>query len=131
MKPPAVSAALPAVLAILAILVALAAAGLVLASRRTEALIAARITAPAERVTVDLRPAVYAGLPAPVRRYFDFAFNGQAEVTLRWVDWTEQGDFLLPVGRFSVQGRQRSRAREPIYAWTGRFHRLGLPMIES
>ncbi|NKC31683.1 hypothetical protein [Falsiroseomonas selenitidurans] len=86
-----------------------AATGLVLASRRTEALVRARVTAPAERVTIDLRPATYAALPAPVRRYFDVAFNGQAEVTLRGVDWTEQGEFLLPVGRFSVQGRQRSR----------------------
>lgn len=34
-----------------------AATGLVLASRRTEALVRARVTAPAERVTIDLRPA--------------------------------------------------------------------------
>ncbi|NKE46195.1 hypothetical protein HB662_15520 [Roseomonas frigidaquae] len=61
-------------------------------------------------MTIDLRPDVHAGLQAPVRRYFDFAFNGQAAVTLRAVDWTEQGDFLLPVGRFRVQGRQRSQA---------------------
>lgn len=120
------------VLALLPLLsVAVAAGGLILAVRRTEALVASRIVAPAKTVTIDLRPAVYAGLPAPVRRYFDFAFNGQAEVTLRAVDWTEQGEFLLPVGRFHVQGRQRSQAREPVYAWTGRFHRLGLPLIES
>lgn len=84
--------------------VAVVAGGQFLAARRTEALVASRIVAPAETVTIDLRPAAYAVLPAPVRRCF--AFNGQAEVTLRAVDWIERGEFLQPVGRFQVLERK-------------------------
>jgi hypothetical protein len=107
------------------------AAGLWMAERENRQLIADRVTQGASLRRIDLRAAVYADLPAPVRRYFDFAFNGRDHVDVDWVSWRETGDFLLPVGRFTAHGRQTSRAIDPVYAWTGRFHRLGLPWIES
>lgn len=83
-------------------------------------------------VTIDLSPDVYADLPAPVRRYFDYAFNGQTSVTLRGVEWKQAGDFLLPVvGQFLADGRQVSHPNRPVYAFTGWFWRYGLPLIES
>jgi hypothetical protein len=116
---------------VLAALAFVAATGFLVAHRQGNAMVRARVVEPADSLTIDLRPAVYADLPAPVRRYFDFAFNGRTEVSVRWVDWSERGDFLLPVGRFQVRGRQRSRANAPAYAWTGTFWRFGLPVIES
>lgn len=83
-------------------------------------------------VTIDLSPDTYADLPAPVRRYFDYAFNGQTSVTLRGVEWTQTGDFMLPVvGQFRADGRQVSHPNRPVYAFTGWFWRFGLPLIES
>lgn len=83
-------------------------------------------------VTIDLRPRVYADLPAPVRRYFNFAFKGKDSVTLRGVDWDQTGDFMLPVvGRFKADGQQASHPIKPVYAFTGWFWRYGLPLIES
>lgn len=105
--------------------------GFLRASRENARLIDSEITGPAPIVTIDLRPEVYADLPPPVRRYFDFAFNGQMEVTLRGVKWREDGDFLLPVGEFRARGQQINQATTPDYAWTGTFHRFGLPIIES
>lgn len=105
--------------------------GFLHASRESARLIQTHITGPAPVVTIDLRPATYADLPPPVRRYFHFAFNGQTEVTLRAVTWREKGRFLLPVGEFRAHGRQTNRPDMPLYAWTGTFHRFGLPIIES
>lgn len=105
--------------------------GFMRASRENARLIDTGITGSAPVVTIDLRPEVYADLPLPVRRYFDFAFNGQTEVTLRGVKWREDGDFLLPVGEFRARGQQINRPTIPDYAWTGTFYRLGLPIIES
>lgn len=85
-----------------------------------------------DRVTIDLIPDVYAHLPAPVRRYFDYAFNGQKSVTLRGIEWSQAGDFMLPVvGKFQADGRQVSHPNRPVYAFTGWFWRYGLPLIES
>lgn len=105
--------------------------GFARADRENRAFICEQVIARAAVRTIDLRPPVYADLPAPVRRYFDFAFNGQQEVVTDWVDWSEQGDFLLPVGRFQASGGQTSQPSDPVYAWTGRFRRFGLPIIES
>ena len=113
------------------ILVLVAALGFVLAQRQRAAFVRDHIVTATRPVTIDLRPEVYAELPAPVRRYFDFAFNGRTEVTVHWIEWTERGDFLLPVGRFRAYGRQANRADAPVYAWTGRFRRWGLPILES
>lgn len=83
-------------------------------------------------VTIDLSPDAYADLPTPVRRYFDFAFNGQTSVTLHGVEWNQRGDFMLPVvGQFLADGRQVSHPDRPVYAFTGWFWRYGLPLIES
>ena len=83
-------------------------------------------------VALDLRPQVYADLPAPVQRYFDFAFNGQTSITLRSVEWDQTGDFMLPVvGQFYADGHQINRPNTPVYAFTGWFWRFGLPLIES
>lgn len=105
--------------------------GFLRASRENARLIETHITGSTPIATIDLRPEVYADLPPPVRRYFDFALNGQTQVTLRAVTWREEGDFLLPVGNFRAHGRQINRPDMPFYAWTGTFHRLGLPIIES
>lgn len=100
-------------------------------ARENARLVNAEILGAVPVVTIDLGPETYADLPVPVRRYFDFAFNGQTEVSLRATRWREEGDFLLPVGEFRARGRQINRPVDPIYAWTGTFHRLGLPIIES
>ena len=118
-------------LGLLLLLAAFWLAGLWRAQRENHQLIQQQVSQATEPHTIDLRPEVYQDLPAPVRRYFDFAFNGRAQVQVDWVDWSEHGDFLLPVGRFTAQGRQTSRAADPVYAWTGTFWRFGLPMIES
>jgi hypothetical protein len=123
---------LPAILlALVSLAVAIWGAGFFIAARERAAAIHSQITGPIAPVTIDLRPAVYANLPDPVRRYFDFAFNGQTEVTVHHVEWAERGDFLLPVGPFHVRGRQVSRPDAPAYVWSGTFHRFGLPVLES
>lgn len=120
------------ILAVLIVIVVLIVAiGFWTSQRERAAFINEHITGPTQAVTIDLRPDVYADLPAPVRRYFDFAFNCQTEITVHWVEWIERGDFLLPVGQFTARGRQASRPDAPIHAWTGTFHRWGLPMLES
>ncbi|MEZ5738272.1 MAG: DUF6544 family protein [Burkholderiaceae bacterium] len=105
--------------------------GLYRAHRENSELVSKHVVQPSQRRVIDLRPAVYAQLPKPVRRYFEFAFNGRDEVVVDWVEWSEDGDFLLPVGRFRAAGTQASRPTSPEYAWTGTFWRLGLPMLES
>lgn len=123
--------ALIALALILLIVALVVAAGFWRAHRQRVAFVDAHIAGPTQTTTIDLRPQAYAGLPEPVRRYFDFAFNGQTAITLHWVEWTERGDFLLPVGQFEARGRQASRADAPVYAWTGTFRRWGLPVLES
>lgn len=108
-----------------------AAAGLYRAHRENTRIINNRVLADTA-VTIDLDPHVYADLPTPVRRYFDYAFNGQTSVTLRGAAWSQSGEFMLPVvGRFQAEGRQVSYPDRPIYAFTGWFWRFGLPLIES
>lgn len=116
---------------LLLVLVLAAAMGFLRATRENERLIRSEILGQTLPVTIDLRPEVYAGLPDPVRRYFDFAFNGRTEVTLRAVSFRQTGDFLLPVGEFRADGHQIGRPATPVYAWTGTFRRFGLPIIES
>lgn len=113
------------------LLVTLWLAGLWRAQRENAHWIEQHVVHKAQPRTIDLRRAVYRDLPAPVRQYFDFAFNGRDEVTVDWVDWREQGEFMLPIGRFKAKGGQASQGSEPVYAWTGTFWRFGLPLIES
>lgn len=120
-----------AVLALALFAVALWGVGFFIAARERAAALHSQIVGPTESVTLDLRPAVYADLPDPVRRYFDFAFNGQTEIKVHHVEWAERGDFLLPVGRFEARARQASRPTAPAYVWSGTFHRFGLPLLES
>lgn len=82
--------------ATLAAAVIVGAVGLYTSKQENKRLIADRILAGQHVLTIDLRPAVYTNLPAPVRRYFDFAFNGQSSVSLRAVDWVQTGEFMLP-----------------------------------
>ncbi len=83
-------------------------------------------------ITIDLSPDAYADLPAPVRRYFDYTFNGQTSITLRGIEWSQDGNFMLPVvGEFQADGRQVSHPNWPVYMFTGWFWRYGLPLIES
>lgn len=117
------------VLAIAAVL--FTALGFLAAQRERAAFVDSHVAGPTGPKTIDLRPEVYAGLPDPVRRYFGFAFNGRTEIDVHWVEWTERGDFLLPIGPFTARGRQASRPDAPVYAWTGSFWRWGLPVLES
>ncbi len=115
----------------LGLMILVAALGFWLASRENARLIEQEIVGSAPLVSIDLRPEMYAELPAPVRRYFDFAFNGQTDVSLRAVSFRQTGQFLLPVGEFEAQGRQISRPASTIFAWIGTFRRFGLPLIET
>lgn len=122
---------LATLLTLLLLVVAVWGAGFFLAARERAAAVHNEIVGSSESVTLDLRPAVYAHLPEPVRRYFDFTFNGRTEIKVRYVEWTERGNFLLPVGPFYARGRQVSRPATPAYVWTGTFYRFGLPLLES
>ncbi|MBV2358560.1 hypothetical protein KUH32_02125 [Thalassococcus sp. CAU 1522] len=105
--------------------------GLYRAHRENARIIRSQVIADAS-VTVDLSPETYADLPDPVRRYFDYAFNGRKSISLRGVEWNQGGDFKLPVvGKFRADGRQVSHPNKPVYAFTGWFWRYGLPLIES
>lgn len=120
------------VLTIVALLFAIAwYAGFYLADQERKAFLTRHVISPDAKAVIDLSPTRYANLPDPVRRYFDYAFNGQTSVKAHWVEWQERGDFLLPVGQFTTRGQQASQARKPIYAWTGSFWRYGLPLLES
>jgi hypothetical protein len=119
------------VFALLLLVVVIWALGFFIAARESAAALQDQIIGPTHSITIDLSPAVYADLPDPVRRYFDFAFNGQTEVTVHFVEWAERGDFLLPVGQFFARGRQVSRPTTPAYVWSGTFFRFGLPLLES
>lgn len=116
----------------LGLVVLLGAAGFYRAHRENLDVTQTRILTGDTDLTLDLRPEVYADLPAPVRRYFDYAFNGRDSITLSGVEWDQSGPFLLPaVGRFHADGHQVSRPAMPVYAFTGWFRRYGLPLIES
>ena len=113
------------------LLAALLTFGLYRAQRENQAIVRSNVEGPSSTTTIDLRPHAYAELPAPVRRYFDFAFSGHKQVTVDWTEWLESGDFLLPVGKFQTAGHQYNRAQAPVYAWTGTFSRYGVPLLES
>ena len=81
-------------------------------------------------ISLDLEK--YPDLPKPVRRYFEYAFQGKKEVTARPIHWQEKGEFLLPVGEFVVNGSQVSRPNQPLYQWEGVYYKGGwLPFLES
>ena len=77
---------------LLAQLVAIPVAGFWRANGENARIANQEIIGDAAPVTIDLRPEVYADLPAPVRRYFDYAFS-----SLRM--------------RFSFRNRSFSRSR--------------------
>ncbi len=81
---------------------------------------------------ISLERSKYDTLPNPVIRYFDYAFNGQQHVHVKSVNWNEVGEFMLPVGDFTVKGQQASLVTEPTYVWKGDYSVLGfVPFLES
>ncbi len=87
-------------------------------------------TAYTERVS--LSPERYENLPEPVQRYFRFAFAEQESIEVASVRWQESGDFLLPVGKFSIRASQHSRVDSPSYVWHGLYTTsFGFPILDS
>ena len=86
-----------------------------------------------QKINLDLSR--YPDLPEPVRKYFEYAFNGQKTVTVSYVFWKEKGIFKLPVSKnyFAVRGAQTSITTEPKYMWEGLYmHKiLKFPILES
>jgi hypothetical protein len=90
------------------------------------------VAAPAHTERVSLAPARYASLPDPVQRYFRFAFAERETIEVATVRWQETGEFLLPVGQFSIHATQHSRIDLPGYVWHGLYTTdLGLPVLDS
>ncbi len=89
-----------------------------------------------ERVQeINLDLSRYPDLPKPVRKYFEYTFNGQKSVTVSYVFWKEKGIFKLPVSKnyFAVKSAQTSVTTEPKYMWEGLYmHKtLKFPILES
>jgi len=106
--------------------------GLARSHYKNEKIIEQRIYGGLKSQTIDLNPEVYSDLPDPVQKYFAFAFNGQKKVTLKAIEWRQNGKFQLPeVGEFYAKGKQVNRPNEPVYAFLGIFWRFGVPLMES
>ena len=113
-------------------LLTLASAGFVISDVEHRGLVEEMVHRPAQPTTVSLDPSRYADLPAPVQRYFRYAFNGQERVRVETVHWRESGRFKLPVGEFSITASQHSLGDRPNYVWRGVYRNdLGLPVLES
>jgi hypothetical protein len=100
---------------LLAQLVAIPVAGFWRANGENARIANQEIIGDAAPVTIDLRPEVYADLPAPVRRYFDYAFS-----SLRM--------------RFSFRNRSFSRSRSASRSGTfasSEIARIHFPSVES
>ena len=86
-----------------------------------------------QEVNLDLSR--YKDLPEPVRKYFEYTFNGQKSVTVSYVFWKEKGIFKLPVSKkyFAVKSAQTSITTEPKYMWEGLYMNkmLKFPLLES
>ena len=86
-----------------------------------------------QEINLDLNR--YTDLPEPVRKYFEYTFNGQKSVTVSYVFWKEKGIFKLPVSKnyFAIKSAQTSITTEPKYMWEGLYmHKiLKFPILES
>lgn len=86
-----------------------------------------------QEITLDLEK--YTDLPEPVRKYFEYTFNGKKSIKINHVFWQEKGIFKLPVSEnyFAIKSAQTSITTEPKYMWEGLYmHRmLKFPVLES
>ena len=86
-----------------------------------------------QEITLDLEK--YTDLPEPVRKYFEYTFNGKKSININHVFWQEKGIFKLPVSEnyFAIKSAQTSITTEPKYMWEGLYmHRkLKFPVLES
>ena len=93
------------------------------------------LTANTEVQRIDLDLSRYPDLPEPVRKYFEYTFNGQKSIDVKYVFWKEKGIFKLPVSEnyFAIKSAQTSITTEPKYMWEGLYmHKiLKIPMLES
>lgn len=84
---------------------------------------------------INLDLSRYNDLPEPVKRYFEYTFNGQSSITVSYVFWKEKGIFKLPVSKdyFAIKSAQTSVTTEPKYMWEGLYmHKtLKFPILES
>jgi hypothetical protein len=107
-------------------------AGLVVGAVQHKQLVRAYVTEPARTERVSLSPERYESVPEPVKRYFRFAFGGRESIEVASIRWRETGEFLLPVGEFSIRAGQHSRIDSPSYVWHGLYTTgFGLPILDS
>lgn len=79
--------------------------------------------------TFKLEEEAYLKLPAPVQKYFKYAFNGKKEIRVKYVEWDEKGKFMLPVGEFTTKAQQSSITSKPIYIWNGNYYKKSIPFV--
>lgn len=89
----------------------------------------------AEIQEINLDIDKYKDLPEPVRKYFEYTFNGQKSIKIKSVFWKEKGRFKLPISEkyFRIKSAQTSLTTEPKYMWEGLYmnETFRLPMLES
>ena len=117
---------------LLLVVIGVGSAGFLVSAVQHRRLVHAYVDNTARTELVSLSPERYTDLPEPVQRYFRFAFAGRDSIEVASVRWQETGEFLLPVGEFSIRAGQNSRIDSPTYVWHGRYTTgFGLPIIDS
>jgi hypothetical protein len=117
---------------VLLAVIGLSSAGFLVSAVQHQQIVRSYIDEIARTESISLSPERYQDLPAPVRRYFRFAFAGRDSIPVASVHWQENGEFLLPVGEFSIRASQDSRVDSPTYVWHGLYTTgFGLPIIDS
>lgn len=112
--------------------IVIASGGFVVSAVQHQHLIHAYVDELAHTERISLSPERYEALPEPVQRYFRFAFADRDSIEVASVHWQETGQFLLPVGEFSIRASQHSRIDSPGYVWHGFYTtHFGLPMLDS
>jgi isopropylmalate/homocitrate/citramalate synthase len=93
------------------------------------------LTAGTKTQEIDLDLSRYTDLPEPVRKYFEYTFNGKKSITINHVFWKEKGIFKLPVSKnyFAIKSAQTSITTEPKYMWEGLYMNktFKFPILES
>jgi hypothetical protein len=107
-------------------------AGFLVSAVQHQQLVRSYVDDIARTESISLSPERYQDLPEPVQRYFRFAFAGRDSIEVASVHWQETGEFLLPVGEFSIRASQDSLVDSPTYVWHGLYTTgFGLPIIDS
>jgi hypothetical protein len=118
--------------ALLLTVIGIGSAGFLVSGVQHQQLVRSYVDDIARTESISLSPERYQDLPEPVQRYFRFAFAGRDSIDIASVHWQETGEFLLPVGEFSIRASQDSRVDSPTYVWHGLYTTdFGLPIIDS